>query len=87
MMFHKFIRGWDESEYPALCSALELRLGLKNRLLGFFSYSSRNDVCLDTEMRLRLIFRTLTWDFAGSDYAHRAVRTHVSFIATFYRAC
>ena len=68
-----FTRGWDESEYPALADALDRRFGLGKRLETFFACSDKHDVCVASEMHLRLTLRCLTWDFAGADYGHRAV--------------
>jgi hypothetical protein len=73
-MLHVFTLGWDESEYPALLYRIDKKFGISGKLEGFFYSDRREDVCVGSEMHLRLVLRCLTWDFAGSDYGHRAVR-------------
>ncbi len=73
VMLHVFTRGWDESEYPTLVAAVDKKFGLEPRLRRFLLCTHRHDVCVSSEMHIRLTLRCLTWDFAGSDYGHRAV--------------
>ncbi len=80
LMTHVFSRGWDESEYPVLAAAIDHKFGLEQRLRTFLTSSRRRDVCISSEMHLRLTLRALTWDFAGSDYGHRAVLASTSNI-------
>ncbi len=79
IMMHAFSRGWDESEYPVLLKTVDAKFHLNQRLVKFFECSKRQDVCVSAEMHLRLTLRCLTWDFAGSDYGHRAVRGELNF--------
>ena len=73
-MLHVFTRGWDESEFPRLLTAVDRQFGLGEKLQTFLACERKEDACVSNEMRLRLILRILTWDFAGTDYGHRAVR-------------
>lgn len=79
-MIHKFTRGWDTSEFPTVLSALTRRFNLQNHLDSFLNSNNRNEVCVGSEMRLRLIFRCLVWDCAGVDYNHRGVIINECYI-------
>lgn len=71
-MLHAFTRGWDESEFSQVIAAAELRFGIQSQLTRFVKSDKREDVCVISEMHLRLVLRSLTWDFVGKDYTLRA---------------
>ncbi|TRY63560.1 hypothetical protein TCAL_08697 [Tigriopus californicus] len=71
-MLHAFTRGWDESEFSQVIAAAELRFGIQSQLSRFVKSDKREDVCVVSEMHLRLVLRSLTWDFVGKDYTLRA---------------
>ena len=72
-MLQTFTRGWDVSEYDGVLTALDARFGISAKLERFFSSVRREDVKVALEMDVRLLLRSLVWDFAGNDYGHRAV--------------
>lgn len=72
-MIHAFTRGWDESEFASLIKVLDARFDIGEKLKSFLAQNNRDDVCVASEMRIRLLLRSLTWDFAGKDYGHKAV--------------
>ena len=76
-MIHVFSRGWDESEYGSLITALDARFDIGKKLAHLLAQPHRDDVCVESEMRIRLLLRSLTWDFAGKDYRHKAVSRSV----------
>ena len=56
---------------------IDRKFAVGNVLRHFFAARHRDNVCVATEMKMRLVLRCLVWDFAGGDYGHRSVRgTH-----------
>lgn len=72
-MVNMYTRGWDESEYPVILDGLDEKFDLSGRIQTFLTTHEPDDLCVGSEMYLRLLLRSLVWDFAGSDYNQRAV--------------